>query len=59
MCATGLCANMTNVHFHGLHISPESPQEDVLTMTAMPGEALDYKVDVPPYAAPGLISKVR
>ena len=54
MCATGRCANMTNLHFHGLHVSPESPQDDVLTMMAMPGQALDYMVEVPSYAAPGL-----
>lgn len=54
MCAVGGCTNMSNLHFHGLHVSPERPQDDVLTMMAMPGEALDYKVDVPSYAAPGL-----
>lgn len=54
MCATGRCRNMTNLHFHGLHVSPASPQDDVLTMMAMPGQALDYRVEVPPYAAPGL-----
>jgi len=54
MCATSRCTNMTNLHFHGLHVSPQSPQDDVLTMMAMPGEALDYKVEVPLYAAPGL-----
>jgi FtsP/CotA-like multicopper oxidase with cupredoxin domain len=54
MCATGRCTNMTNLHFHGLHVSPESPQDDVLTMMAMPGDALDYKVEIPAYAAPGL-----
>jgi len=45
---------MTNLHFHGLHVSPRNPQDDVLTMMAMPGQALDYKVEVPSYAAPGL-----
>jgi FtsP/CotA-like multicopper oxidase with cupredoxin domain len=54
MCATSRCTNMTNLHFHGLHVSPQSPQDDVLTMMAMPGQALDYKVEVPSYAAPGL-----
>jgi len=53
-CATGRCSNMTNLHFHGLHVSPKSPQDDVLTMMAMPGEALDYKVVVPSDAPPGL-----
>lgn len=54
MCATSRCTNMTNLHFHGLHVSPRNPQDDVLTMMAMPGQALDYKVDVPSYAASGL-----
>ena len=54
MCATGRCTNMTNLHFHGLHVSPQNPQDDVLTMMAKPGQALDYKVEVLSYAAPGL-----
>jgi FtsP/CotA-like multicopper oxidase with cupredoxin domain len=54
MCASGRCTNMSNLHFHGLHVSPESPQDDVLTMMAKPGQALDYTVEVPSYAAPGL-----
>lgn len=53
-CATGPCENMTNLHFHGLHVSPKSPQDDVLTMMSMPGESLDYNVVVPSYAPPGL-----
>jgi FtsP/CotA-like multicopper oxidase with cupredoxin domain len=53
MCASR-CTNMTNLHFHGRHVSPQNPQDDVLTMVAMPGQALDYKVEVPSYAAPGL-----
>jgi suppressor of ftsI len=53
-CATGPCMNMTNLHFHGLHVSPNSPQDDVLSMAAMPGESLEYKVDIPPNQPPGL-----
>lgn len=53
-CALGPCANHSNLHFHGLHVSPNSPQDDVLTMMAMPGETLQYRVEVPSYAAPGL-----
>jgi FtsP/CotA-like multicopper oxidase with cupredoxin domain len=37
-CALGPCADHSNLHFHGLHVSPERPQDDVLTMMAMPGE---------------------
>jgi len=53
-CAMGPCMNMTNLHFHGLHVSPNSPQDDVLTMMSMPGESLDYTVVIPAYAPPGL-----
>jgi suppressor of ftsI len=47
VCVDGPCMNMTNLHFHGLHVSPESPQDDVLSMMAMPGESLHYTVDIP------------
>jgi FtsP/CotA-like multicopper oxidase with cupredoxin domain len=53
-CATGPCMNMSNLHFHGLHVSPNSPQDDVLTMMSAPGESLDYTVVIPAYAPPGL-----
>ena len=54
MCALGPCLNHSNLHFHGLHVSPEKPQDDVLTMMAMPGQMLNYRVEIPAYAAPGL-----
>jgi FtsP/CotA-like multicopper oxidase with cupredoxin domain len=53
-CATGPCENMSNLHFHGLHVSPNTPQDDVLTMMSMPGGSLDYSVVIPNYAPPGL-----
>jgi FtsP/CotA-like multicopper oxidase with cupredoxin domain len=53
-CALGPCANHSNLHFHGLHVSPNKPQDDVLTMMATPGETLEYHVEVPSYAPPGL-----
>ncbi len=53
-CALGPCADHSNLHFHGLHVSPESPQDDVLTMMTAPGESLHYRVEIPSYAAPGL-----
>jgi len=46
--------HMTNLHFHGLGVSPLSPQDDVLDMIAMPGAALDYTVKIPPDHMPGL-----
>jgi suppressor of ftsI len=46
--------NMTNLHFHGLSVSPERPQDDVLDMIATPGEALDYTLAIPRDHLPGL-----
>jgi suppressor of ftsI len=46
--------NMTNLHFHGLSVSPIRPQDDVLDMVAMPGQALDYTLTIPRDHLPGL-----
>src|SRR5271168_39091 len=54
LCVDGPCMNMTNLHFHGLHVSPDSPQDDVLSMMAMPGQSLHYMVDIPLNQPPGL-----
>src|SRR3989440_180235 len=48
------CMQMTNLHFHGLHVSPNAPQDDVLDMMASPGETLHYSVRVSPQQPPGL-----
>ena len=54
VCVDGPCMNMTNLHFHGLHVSPYAPGDDVLTTIAMPGESLHYTVDIPADQPPGL-----
>lgn len=54
ICISVPCVNMTNLHFHGLHVSPNAPQDDVLTMMAMPGQKLEYKVEIPRNQPPGL-----
>ena len=54
VCVDGPCMNMTNLHFHGLHVSPDAPGDDVLTVMAMPGQSLHYTVDVPADQPPGL-----
>lgn len=54
LCVDGPCMNMTNLHFHGLHVSPNAPQDDVLSMMAMPGQSLHYVVEVPDDQPPGL-----
>jgi suppressor of ftsI len=53
-CVEVPCMDMTNLHFHGLHVSPNAPQDDVLTMMASPGETLHYNVQIPSYMPPGL-----
>jgi suppressor of ftsI len=53
-CVDGPCMNMTNLHFHGLHVSPDAPQDDVITMMAMPGQVLRYTVNIPLDQPPGL-----
>jgi FtsP/CotA-like multicopper oxidase with cupredoxin domain len=54
LCVDGPCRNMTNLHFHGLHVSPDAPQDDVISMMAMPGESLHYRVEIPLDQPPGL-----
>ena len=53
-CAISPCKNMTNLHFHGLEISPQSPQDNVIDMMAMPGDTLHYAVEIPADHPPGL-----
>jgi suppressor of ftsI len=53
-CAISPCKNMTNLHFHGLEISPQAPQDNVIDMMAMPGDTLHYVVQIPRDHPPGL-----
>jgi len=53
-CAVNPCMNMTNLHFHGLAVSPHAPQDDVIGMIAMPGQVLHYSVEIPRDHPPGL-----
>ncbi len=53
-CAIPPCMDMTNLHFHGLTVSPDAPQDDVLDMMAAPGKTLHYTVEIPKDHPPGL-----
>ena len=53
-CAVNPCMNMSNLHFHGLTVSPNAPEDDVLGMMAKPGEVLYYSVKIPRDHPPGL-----
>ncbi|MCU1313370.1 MAG: multicopper oxidase type 2 [Acidobacteriaceae bacterium] len=54
LCTHGPCTGMSNLHFHGLHVSPEAPQDDAISMMAMPGQSLQYRVQIPFDQPPGL-----
>lgn len=47
-------ANVTNLHLHGLHISPKQPADDVLGVSLRPGESFQYEYRIPKDHAPGL-----
>ncbi len=53
-CAVNPCMDMTNLHFHGFIVSPNSPQDDVLGMLATPGQVLRYSLEIPRDHPPGL-----
>ena len=53
-CSISPCMDMTNLHFHGLEVSPKAPEDDVLDMMAMPGQTLHYTVPIPKDHPPGL-----
>jgi FtsP/CotA-like multicopper oxidase with cupredoxin domain len=53
-CALGPCMDMTNLHFHGMEVSPRYGQDDILTMLASPGRTLSYDVHIPRDVPPGL-----
>ncbi|MFZ0287025.1 MAG: multicopper oxidase domain-containing protein [Terriglobales bacterium] len=45
----------TNVHFHGMNVSPNCHQDDVLTTLIQPGTpGLEYKIPIPTDEPPGL-----
>jgi FtsP/CotA-like multicopper oxidase with cupredoxin domain len=39
--------NDTNLHYHGLQVSPNSPGDDSIDLLAMPGQSLHYQVHIP------------
>ena len=46
--------NNSNLHFHGLHVTPNAPGDDSIDMLAAPGQSLHYRVPIPANAPPGL-----
>ncbi len=46
--------NTTNFHTHGLHVSPNAPADDVLSVQVRGGDSYQYKTTLPDYHAPGI-----
>ncbi|MBC5793695.1 multicopper oxidase domain-containing protein [Sphaerospermopsis sp. LEGE 00249] len=50
------CFNTTNLHFHGLHVSPEMKNgiaSDSVLISVNPGKSQQYTVKLPDFHAPG------
>lgn len=43
----------TNLHTHGLHVSPRSPQDNVFLALSPADEAFQYRFNIPDFHAPG------
>jgi suppressor of ftsI len=48
------CRQTTNLHFHGMHVSPLGMADNILGLLAAPGDTLHYMVDIPADHPPGL-----
>ncbi len=54
MPAGSAYVNDTNLHYHGLHVSPNAPGDDSIDMLALPGQTLNYQLAIPYNHPPGL-----
>ncbi len=53
-CNGTMSAAATNIHFHGLNVSPVCGQDEVVHTLISPGQSFDYKVQIPANEPPGL-----
>ena len=44
--------NVTNMHLHGLHVSPKAPSDDIF-ISVLPGDTYDYEYEIPKDHPPG------
>jgi suppressor of ftsI len=52
-CGFGIVSD-SNLHFHGLSVTPSAPGDDVLSTTVRPGKSFDYVVRIERDQPPGL-----
>jgi FtsP/CotA-like multicopper oxidase with cupredoxin domain len=48
-----MLGNVTNLHVHGMHVSPNPPSDDVL-LRVHPGEQYQYRYEIPADHPPGI-----
>jgi FtsP/CotA-like multicopper oxidase with cupredoxin domain/uncharacterized protein YceK len=54
-CSGGtMTAAVSNIHFHGLNVSPTCHQDEVVNTLVQPGQEFDYSVQIPANEPPGL-----
>jgi FtsP/CotA-like multicopper oxidase with cupredoxin domain len=49
-----MTADTTNIHFHGMNVSPTCGQDDVIHTMIQPGDTFTYDVQIPSDEPPGL-----
>ena len=49
---TNRLPEVTNIHYHGLHVTPEGFADNVF-LEIEPGETIPYEFQIPPWHAPG------
>ena len=49
-----MTAAVSNLHFHGLNVSPTCHQDEVVNTLVQPGQEFDYSVQIPANEPPGL-----
>ena len=53
-CTGAMSVTATNIHFHGLNVSPVCGQDEVVHTLVQPGQSFDYSVQIPANEPPGL-----
>ena len=53
-CNGAMSADASNIHFHGLNVSPLCGQDEVVKTLVQPGQSFDYNVKIPANEPPGL-----
>ena len=53
-CNGAMSDSATNIHFHGMNVSPLCGQDEVVRTLVQPGQTFDYSVQIPANEPPGL-----